>query len=237
MELDSIISKRAGSEEEKRCSSLSSKVQACQNKILGMERELDKEEEGNAEIKSRNISKRMIISSIYTLMGELASQAQSRIAHRLETQYVRSQKFKTRESGRLSSECGLARNPSESGGPYCGDLDEGVEDLTPEMERAAQELLNHFTSDLDALRESQRQLHEISSLMSFFSTKIQEQSEICSNILTDANDAVDHLDESTIYIQRLEEIYGKKSRTLVLSKGGRESVSRVAPDLDAVIQD
>lgn len=211
MDLDSIIHKRSEKEEEKMRSSLSNKVQLCQNKILKIEMELGALEGEHAQDRNRHLCRRMIISNIYTLMGEVASQAQSRIAKRLENQYLKSQKFKTRESGKPNSDLtGLIKHSRESSEQFYGDLDAGVDDLTPEMERVAQELLNHFTSDLDALRESQHQLHEISSLMSFFSTKIQEQSEICSTILSDANDAVDHLDESKIHLEKLQEAYETK---------------------------
>ncbi|KAL3126750.1 hypothetical protein ChUKH1_06755 [Cryptosporidium hominis] len=220
MDLDSIISKKSELNEEKKCSSLSEKVQFCQSKMLKLEEELNTQEESNKEDENRYPYRRMIISNIYTLLGELASQAQSRMAKRLEAQYIKSQKFKTRErKSNLSSESAgidYSRLDQKSYNSYDGsldhdqDLDPGMDELTPEMEKAAQELLNHFTSDLDALRESQNQLHEISSLMSFFSSKIQEQSEICSTILADANDAVDYLDESKIYLEKMEEAYGAR---------------------------
>lgn len=206
MELDSIIGRRSEDEEERLCSSLSSRVQLCQNKVLKMEAELKAPEDGGVQDRNKHLCRRMIVSDIYTLMGELASRVQSKIAKRLESQYQRSRKFKTRESRKQNP--GLAKPPVSTSreGNYYGELDPGLEeDLTPEMEKAAQELLNHFTSDLDALRESQQQLHEISSLMSFFSTKIQEQSEICSTILADASDAVGHLDESKAHLERLQE--------------------------------
>ncbi|KAH8583515.1 uncharacterized protein ELE39_000283 [Cryptosporidium sp. chipmunk genotype I] len=220
MDLDSIISKKNDFDEEKRCTSFSEKVQFCQNKMLKLEGELNILEESNKEDRNKHLYKRMVISNIYTLLGELASQAQSRMAKKLETQYIKSQKFKTKEKkSDLSSEIDLkrySRPDHKNHNSYNGnqgqdlDLDPEMEELTPEMEKAAQELLNHFTSDLDALRESQNQLHEISSLMSFFSTKIQEQSEICSTILTDANDAVDYLDDSKIYLEKMEEAYKTK---------------------------
>ncbi|OII75264.1 uncharacterized protein cubi_03743 [Cryptosporidium ubiquitum] len=225
MNLDSIIYKNNEMNEEKKCSSLSEKVQLCQNKMLNLEKELNIEEESNIENKNKYLYRRMIISNVYTLLGELASQAQSRMAKRLEAQYLRSQKFKTKEKkskpSSSSTDLGYSKldnNNNNNNNSYDGDLDPEMEELTPEMEKVAQELLNHFTSDIDALKESQNQLHEISSLMSFFSTKIQEQSEICSTILADANDAVDYLDESKIYLEKLEETYKTKSMILYIGE-------------------
>ena len=99
---------------------------------------------------------------------------------------------------------GKANNEQDS-------YDINSDDLTPEMQKISQNLLAHFTSDLDILRTSQNQLHEISNLMSFFSTKIQEQSEVCSSILVNARDTIESMDNSKDHLDKLEK-YNKSRR-------------------------
>ncbi|KAH7649301.1 hypothetical protein FG379_002474 [Cryptosporidium bovis] len=202
----------AGSFGDKKGSSLTQEIQICQNKMLELENKYYLKREGD----NNNISKLgdedkyshrvLIVSCMYTLLGELSSSLQSKIAKELDEKYRRKNKF----TAKLNS-VGFNNSKGYSFSSVQTNIDSQIFDdsgldchLSPEMEKMAQELLNHFTSDIDALRESQNQLREISNLMSFFSSKIQEQSEICTSIFTSARDAVDNLDASKTHFDSLE---------------------------------
>ncbi|KAH8738586.1 hypothetical protein FG386_002001 [Cryptosporidium ryanae] len=196
---------------EKRGLNLTKEIQMCQNKMLDLESKYNlKREEGQGE-KFHNEGKYphrvVIMSCMYTLLGELSSSVQSKVARELDVKYRRKNKFTTGLSGIGANKSYKDGNPNPSHSgvhPRMHD-DSGLDShLTPEMEKMAQELLNHFTSDIDALRESQNQLHEISNLMGFFSSKIQEQSEICTSIFSSARDAVDNIDASKTHLDTFE---------------------------------
>lgn len=189
-------------------SSITNKVQECQNDIVNLEKFIKSDILDKDELKALEANRRMIVSCIYTLLGELTSKVQAMMTRKLEYQYQKNKRFvannKYLNSTLYSSLNNKANNEQDS-------YDINSDDLTPEMQKISQNLLAHFTSDLDILRTSQNQLHEISNLMSFFSTKIQEQSEVCSSILVNARDTIESMDNSKDHLDKLEK-YNKSRR-------------------------
>ncbi|EEA08217.1 uncharacterized protein CMU_011680 [Cryptosporidium muris RN66] len=190
-------------------SSITNKVQECQDDIVNLEKFIKPDILDKDELKALEANRRMIVSCIYTLLGELTSKVQEMMTRKLEHQYQKNKRFvannKYLYSTLYSSLNNKANNEQDL---YNINPDDG---LTPEMQKISQDLLAHFTSDLDILRTSQDQLHEISNLMTFFSTKIQEQSEVCSSILVNARDTIESMDNSKDHLDKLEK-YNRSRR-------------------------
>ncbi|CEM28306.1 unnamed protein product [Vitrella brassicaformis CCMP3155] len=60
-----------------------------------------------------------------------------------------------------------------------------------QLSAQTQQLLNMYNTDLDALRDAQSKVSEISQLMGFFATKVAEQNELCEQIASMAGESVE----------------------------------------------
>ncbi|KAL7066251.1 hypothetical protein ACR3K2_33000 [Cryptosporidium serpentis] len=201
---------------------ITNKVQECQNDIANLEKFVKPDILDKDKFKALEANRRMIVSCIYTLLGELTSKVQAIMAKKLEYQYQKNKRFVTDNkylnntsysslNNRANNEQNSYNINSDVYNTLYYDSNNSGDNLTPEMQKISQDLLAHFTSDLDILRTSQNQLHEISNLMSFFSIKIQEQSEVCSSILVNARDTIESMDNSKDHLDKLEK-YNKSKR-------------------------